>query len=254
MTRHPPTNDELAHDERLTPLWINLQNRDRLSPRERGAIAGSIARFQSLKSGEDVVREGQEPGESCLMVSGYSVRTHTMRDGGVQISAVHMAGDFVDLHGFLLGRMDHSVMALGDCTVAYVPHAALKAITEEHPHLSRLLWLLTLVDAAIHRRWIAAKGRLSSVGQMAHFLCEIRTRLLAVGLSDGGRFQLPMTQQQLGDAMGLSPVHINRTLQEMRRRNLISWRALDVTILDWPELRRLGEFDPSYLNLTVRPR
>ena len=254
MTSEAKQAKSVADDVRLSPLLKNLANRDTLSEQEREALCRGVTRFQSLEDGDYIVQEGQRPTESCFMISGYSVRSHNTLDGRTQISAIHVPGDFVDLHSFLLGQMDHDVSALGPCHVAFVAHGALKTVTESHPHLTRMLWLLTLVDAAIHRRWIVAKGRLSSVGQMAHFLCEIRTRLRAVGLMDCSSFQLPMTQQQLADAMGLSPVHINRTLQEMRRSGLIAWRASDVTILDWRELQRLAEFDPSYLNFSVKLR
>jgi CRP-like cAMP-binding protein len=183
-----------------------------------------------------------------------SVRSNIFADGRRQISAVHITGDFVDLHGFLLETMDHNVNALSAVKVAFVPHTAIRAITENEPHLTRLLWLLTLIDAATHRQWLAAAGRLLAAEQMARFICEMLTRMEAAGLVDDLTFSLPLSQIALGDALGLSTVHVNRTLQDLRRRGLVRWTGTTVTVMDRARLEELGEFDPAYLNLVRMPR
>lgn len=236
------------------PLLRNLQNRDILSEAERTVLATGNWRHRRVEAGADIVREGQSPTESCLMLSGYSARYHLLSDGRRQISAIHIAGDFVDLHSFLLDRMDHSVGAITDVTIALVPHHVLREFTESQPHLTRMLWLSTLIDAAMHRRWLMAAGRLNAVGRVAHLICEMHVRLDVVGHVTDRTFRLPLSQTELSDAMGLSVVHINRTLQQLRKQGLISWQGETVRILDWPALQEVAEFDPAYLNLGAEPR
>lgn len=241
--------------QQYNPLALQLMARDRLSSEELEILNELAAHSpRQLAAGDNLVLEGDVPTASCLMLSGYSARYHVLSDGKRNISAIHVPGDFVDLHSLMLQPMDHGVVTLSAANVVMVPHARLRRLTETHAHLSRLLWLSTLVDAAMHRRWLVASGRLSPVGRVAHLLCELFVRLQTVKLVEGYRFWLPMTQAQLSDAMGLSTVHINRTLQEMRRREMMSWSGADVEILDWEALKAAAEFDPGYLNLETRPR
>jgi len=160
-----------------------------------------------------------------------------------------IAGDMCDLHSFLLGEMDHSVGTLTPCKVACIPHAALSDIIDKYPRIARALWRDTLIDAAVFREWMVGLGRRSSYGRGARLLCEGYVRCEAVGLAVDHRFPFPITQTELGDATGLSLVHMNRTLQELRRDGLITFRDKTVDITDWEGLQRAGEFDPKYLHL-----
>lgn len=236
------------------PFLLNLEHRDRLSDEERLIVDRLSARRKKFAAKSDIVVEGTSPKDSCLMVSGFSARSNLLGDGRRQITALHVAGDFVDLHNFLLAKMDHSVVAISDCEIALVSHDLLKEITASQPHFTRLLWLLTVVDSAIYRQWLVASGRLSSKGQVAHLLCEMFTRLKIIGQTNGFAFRLPLNQTELSDAMGLSVVHVNRTLQQMRRDGLIEWLGDAVRILDWNGLQAAAEFDPTYLNFTPSPR
>lgn len=236
------------------PLLLYLEERDSLSPEEREIILGMCARERVVTAKADIVKEGAIPSESCLMLSGYSARYHILEDGKRQISAIHVPGDFVDLHSLLLKEMDHGVTALTDCRIALVPHRSLREVTETQPHLARMLWLSTLIDAAMHRRWLVTSGRLTAISQLGHLLCEIWTRLEVVKLTEADSFDFPISQLELGDALGLSTVHINRTIRELRERNLVQWQGSRVTILDQAGLRRIAQFEPGYLNLQQRPR
>jgi CRP-like cAMP-binding protein len=236
------------------PFLLNLESRDVLTDRERD-IAGSLCeRRHMLHTGADIVREGDSPSHSCLLLSGFAARYNVLGDGRRQITAVHVAGDFIDLHSLLLTTMDHSVLALDDCEVAFVAHDLLRDLTTREAHFTRMLWLMTVIDAAAYRQWLVAAGRLSSAAQIAHFICEMHQRLRLVDLVEGRSFRLPMSQIDLSDAMGLSVVHVNRTLQLLRRRSLIAWQGDNVTILDLDGLQRLAEFDPAYLDTTRSPR
>jgi CRP-like cAMP-binding protein len=231
-----------------------ILRRDTLPEEEDCALreaADSVLRFPA---GADLVREGDRPNHSILLVEGFTTRYRVLGNGQRQITAIHVPGDFVDLHSFVLKTMDHSVGALSACTVVTFPHAALKRITENHPHLTRIMWLLTMLDAALHREWLVTMGRLTAPRQMAHLICEMYIRLQVVGLADENRFSLPMTQVDLGDALGISGVHVNRVLQELRGDGLISWQGQSVQIHDWVRLQDFAEFDPGYLHLTIEPR
>lgn len=236
------------------PLISALEARDRVSREERDILLGLLVREKTVLAKDDIVREGASPHESCLMLSGLSARYHILSDGRRQISAIHITGDFIDLHSLLLGVMDHGVVALTDCRVIYAPHAALREITQTQPHLMRLLWLLTLIDAAIHRQWIVAAGRLQAPGRLAHLLCEFYTRLQIVDAAGDLAFDFPISQVELSDALGLSSVHVNRTVRELRDRGLITWENSHVTITNWPGLKSCAQFEPGYLNIRQTPR
>ena len=187
-------------------------------------------------------------------MEGFAARYKLLASGKRQITAIHIPGDFVDLHSFTLKRMDHGIAALSACKIAVVPHEALHRITEEHPHLTRLLWLNTTIDGAIHRQTVVLLGRQDARGKLAHLVCELYVRLKTVREVDGLRFRLPVTQAELGDMLGLSTVHVNRTLQDLRGEGLLTWERADVEILDWERLCETAQFDPDYLNLTFEPR
>jgi len=236
------------------PLIQKLERRDRLSAEEKRALEDAVARVRVVAADEDIVREGDRPTESSLLLDGWAARYKVLDQGKRQITALHIAGDFVDLHSFLLKTMDHSVLALTPCRLVLVPHAALQRITEAHPHLGRLLWLNTLIDGAIHREWLTAMGRRSATAHAAHLLCELYERLAIIGLAEGQRFRFPVTQGELGDTLGLSTVHVNRVLQDLRGDGLITWRGDVVTLHDYERLKRVAEFDPTYLNLQEEAR
>jgi len=236
------------------PLFLNLSRHDAISEEEERVLDGAVDRVDSFQAGEDIVLEDSRPSESCLMLSGFSARCHILDDGKRQLTALHLPGDFLDLHSLLLKVIDHGVMALTDCQIARVPHDRLRRISEEYPHLTRLLWLSTVIDAAIHRAWIVAMGRRSAVGQMAHLFCEVFLRLQAVELTDGKSFDFNITQSEIADMLGRSTVHVNRTLQFLRKKGLVSWRGPKVIIEDWDRLAEIADFDPTYLSLRKEPR
>jgi CRP-like cAMP-binding protein len=250
-----PREDALAIADDIAAFIRKLERRDVISAEEKQALIDAAGGIETYPTGADLVREGERPERSMLVAQGFTTRYRLMADGTRQITAIHLPGDFVDLHSFLLKTMDHAVGALSPCRIVTFPHANLKTITERHPHLTRMLWLMTLLDAAIHREWIVAMGRRSALEQMAHLLCEIFTRMMVVGLGDrDSELLLPINQTELGDTLGLSTVHVNRTLQQLRADKLISWTGQAVRILDWARLVAVAEFDPAYLHLDAEPR
>ena len=145
-------------------------------------LEGAAVRPRQVNKGVDILLEGDRPPECTVLLEGYAGRYNLLRNGKRQITALHLPGDFVDLDSFLVKRMDHAAMAITPCTVGVISHDSLREISENHPHLARLLWLTTLVDGAINRRWLVAMGRRSALEHTAYLLCELFVRLEAVGL------------------------------------------------------------------------
>lgn len=235
-------------------LERKLEARDKLSTEERRLLAAVFSRVVTFKPGEIIVREGERQVQSQLLVSGMAARSKALEDGRRQITELHVAGDFVDLHSFLLKRLEHDVVALSPVQMALAPHDHLAELTEQAPHLTRMLWLSTLIDAAIHREWIVSAGRRTALQQIGCLLCEIWTRYAVVGLSDGDACPFPLTQVQLADACGLSSVHVNRVLRDLRSQGLVTLSAGNLAIPDLPRLAAVAGFDPAYLTLVKEPR
>ncbi|MCV3739289.1 Crp/Fnr family transcriptional regulator [Rhizobium sp. TRM96647] len=238
----------------INSLIANLRARDVVTNHEEDLLRSIAVRDRRFSINEDLVKEGSRPTFSTLLVDGFAARYKIVDDGSRQITALHIAGDFVDLHAFPLKKMDHGILALSPCHVALVDHSDLLRVTETEPHLTRLLWLLTLVDGAIHREWIVAMGRRSKKSHLAHLFCELLVRLNVVGRVTEGSFSFPLTQYEMADILGISLVHLNKTLKLLRSENALQWTQRTVTVLDADRLEKLAEFDPDYLNLHREPR
>ena len=228
---------------------LKLRARDIVSPEEEQAIRDSIGEVRSLSADEIIVHAGRLMTFSVMLLDGLMCRYKDLSDGQRQITELHVAGDFADLHSFTLKRLDHSVMTLTPCRVALVPHEKLEQITERYPHLTRLYWFTTNMDAAIHREWEVSLGRRTALSRIATLFCEIKIRLEIVGLTDGLSYDFDLTQTDLAECVGLPPIHVNRTLKELRERGLVQFKSGRVTIHDWDGLARVAEFDPAYLYL-----
>lgn len=238
----------------IDALLLKLRARDRLSTEEEQAVRDAIGEVRDIPADQTIIRAGDEISSSTLLIDGLFCRYKDLRDGSRQIMELHVPGDFADLHSFTLKRLDHNIMTLTKCRIALAPHAKLEAITREHPHLTRLLWFSTNLDAAIHREWMLSLGRRSSLARTAHFFCELEVRLGLVGLAEAGGYALALTQTDLAECLGLTPVHVNRTLKQLREQGLVEFRRGRVAIHDHDRLKRVAEFDPAYLHLERRPR
>jgi len=220
-----------------------------LTPEAIRAVEALPLRVRELPEGSDVVSEGDTPTECCLLVDGWIARYKLMKHGQRQIFSFHIPGDIPDLQSLYLKTMDHGLCALTPAQVAFIPHADMQDAIRRHESLRIACWRDTLVDAAVFREWMAGIGRRSAYERIAHLFCEIYVRLRAVGLIDGGGFPLAITQAEIADALGLTSVHVNRVLKELRRDQLIATPGRYVSILDWDGLRTAGDFDPTYLHL-----
>lgn len=238
----------------IEKLLLKLRARDDVDAQEEAALRSLVDRVEEIPADRTIIRAEEELRVSTLLIEGLMCRYKDLRSGARQISEIHVSGDFVDLHSFTLKILDHNIMALTPCLIAPVPHDRLKAVTEAFPHLTRLLWFSTNLDAAIHREWMLSLGRRDALSRTAHFFCELYHRLQLVGETEGLAYALDITQTDLAECLGLTSVHVNRTLRVLRERGLMTFLRGRVTILDLMALERLAEFQPAYLSLTKRAR
>ena len=220
-----------------------------LSDADRGLIGKLPFTIRNFAADQDLVRAGEGASECWLLLDGYLYRHKETSDGRRQILSIYVPGDIPDLASLYLARADHTLGALGPAVAAHVPHGPLQDLMTASPTLMRALQRETLVDAAIFREWILNIGTRQAVSRVAHLLCEIATRLQIVGLAKDLSFTLPMSQADIGEATGISTVHANRVIQDLRSRGAIEWRNKTLKILDWDALVSIADFSPAYLHL-----
>ncbi len=226
-----------------------LRARNDLSHDEEAALRGMDWSLRRYERSQVLVRAGEKLNQSMLLLSGFALRCKYSADGARQIVEVNLPGDFIDLHGFILKRLEHEISAASRCEIGTVPHSEVKRVTELFPRLTRVLWFQTLVDAAIHREWMLVLGKKRGRSRVAQFFCELQRRLKIVGLIGDGDYDLPFNQQELADITGMTPVHLNRCLKELRDAGLVTFRNGKVAIHDLAGLGRDAQFDPAYLHL-----
>jgi CRP-like cAMP-binding protein len=233
--------------------FAKLRARGVLSPEEEQAIRASVAEIRTVPADTLVVRAFEVQDHSTLLLDGILCRFKDLRNGQRQITELHVAGDFADLHSFTLKYLDHDVMSLTPCRVAIVPHRALLGLTERFPSLARSYWFSTNLDASIHREWELSLGRRNAMARVAMLLSEIHQRLLIVGLADAGGYDLALTQTDIAECTGLTNVSVSRILRDLREAGAALVGSGRVSILDRDALWRTAEFDPRYLYLRRRP-
>ena len=234
----------------LEPMVRKLEYWGRFDEEDRAALLDLPHQVRPVEQHHYIVRERDVSKHSCLMLGGYSVR-HKIVGGGLrQIVSIHMKGELVDLQNSLLGVADHSVQMLTRGNVAFIPRDAIRKIAFDRPAIGMAMWFDTLVDASIFREWLANVGRRDARTRLAHLLCEFALRLKVAGLGEQTNYELPMTQEQLADATGLTPVHVNRSMMSLERDELITRQSpRSVVIGDWKKLAEAGDFDSNYLHL-----
>jgi CRP-like cAMP-binding protein len=235
----------------LAPALRKLEKRVQFTAEDRAAFLNMPFDTKELNAGSYIVRERDEIKNCCILLSGFVYRSKIVGNGGRQILSIHIPGDVVDIQHAMLGIADHNIQMLTTGEIALVAAAAVKDIALKYPTIGQALWLETLVDGSIFREWIANVGRRDARTRISHLLCEFTVRLHAAGLTEGHRYELPMTQEQLGDATGLTAVHVNRTMQGLRTDGLISSDKRAITIENWKALTTVGDFDTAYLHPEV---
>ena len=236
----------------ITAHLKKLRLRTAISAEEERVIRGLISEIRTIPADQVLVRAGDSLTNSLLLLDGWLVRSKDLPSGDRQIMEIHVAGDFADLHGFTLKRLDHDVVTITECAIGIAPHERLKEVTEKYPHLTRAYWLLTNIDAAIAREMALSLGQRPAISRMAHLFCELHVRLEIAGKASDNAFEFPLTQREMSECLGLTVVHVNRTLQELRRRRIVETANRQLIILDKKGLEALAEFDPLYLQLDRR--
>jgi CRP-like cAMP-binding protein len=230
-------------------LVNKLERYARMSPSDVALLDTVVStRIRRLEPREDLIREGDVPHAVYLILDGWACRYKMLEDGRRQLIAFLLPGDLCDLNIFVLREMDHSVAALAPLTYAEIGKDGLEELSTARPHITRALWWDALVGAAIQREWTVNLGQRTAYERLGHLLCELFLRLEAVGLTSGKRCDFPITQTHLAEATGLSVVHVNRTLQELRSNRLITLQGKELVILDLPGLQKASLFNVGYLH------
>ncbi|MDT9599111.1 Crp/Fnr family transcriptional regulator [Sphingosinicella rhizophila] len=235
--------------ETLAPMVAKLARRSCLDEEARAHLLALPHSLRKIEARQHIVRQGDRARHSALLLDGFAYRHKIVGDGGRQIVSVHMKGDLVDLQNSFLNAADHNVQTLTDALVAFVPRDAIAALAAQNAQIGMALWIDTLVDGSIFREWIANVGRRDARMRTAHILCEFAVRLEAAGLSQGPSYGLPMTQEQLADVLGLTPIHVNRTLKGLERDGLIARDKRSLRITNRARLAAVGDFSDQYLHL-----
>ena len=234
----------------LHPMIRKLGYWSELDAADREGILALPHRVKRIERNGFIVRERDRTTHSCLLVSGFAMRHKIVASGARQIVAIHMKGDLVDLQNSFLGVADHGVQVLTDSEVALIPREAVKQLAFDRPRVGMAMWFDTLVDASVFREWIANVGRRDAHTRIAHLLCEFSLRLKVAGLGEATDYELPMTQEQIADCTGLTPVHVNRMMKRLEQEKLITRStSRSVTIGNWNNLADAGDFDSNYLHL-----
>lgn len=240
----PQSDSETRHP--LTGGFLRGRLRHAMTPEEMDVVEGLIVETERLSGTHVVLRRGEVLHRSTILIEGYVLRV--MEDDGKRhIVGINVPGDFIDLHGFALKRLDHDVMTVGSTVLGYAPHESIAQVLEDSPHLARIMWFSTLLEAAIHREWILALERLNSDGRLAHLISELWHRLNFVGLADTSGFGFPLTQADLADACGTTAIHMNRVVRQLRSLGLADLRRGRVSIPERAKLEAYARFNPDYL-------
>lgn len=236
---------DTAHDIVIRKLKEHSQ----LDAGDEAAIRGLTVANRSLRANEDFIRQGDKPEVSAIVTSGMVARYHVMRGGRRQYLSFHITGDMPDAQTLFIDRMDHAVCAIGKAAVALIPHEEICGLFKHQPEVGFAIWRETLIDAAIFREAITNNSSRPVQARMAHLFCELYYRARATGLARPGSCAIPINQGQIGEALGMSIVSVNRTIQALRRTGTMEFRNGELTVHDWKALVELGDFDPSYLHL-----
>jgi len=219
-----------------------------ISPEEQEAVLASLGKPRAFDRGTDIVSDGSQPRHTTIILSGMACRYKVLRTGKRHILTFQYPGDMTDLYSYVMKTMDHAVGAITDCIIAQISHEKIATLSDQYPNLQYAFWRDTMIDASISHMWATGESR-TSLSRIAHMICEIHTRLTIVGLSRIGEpFPYIVGQRDLGEALGLSLVHTNKTLAALRRKGVLRMSAGRIEIVDWGMLVEIAEFDPAYLH------
>jgi CRP-like cAMP-binding protein len=233
----------------LAPMVRQLCVREELSKPDRDAILALPFTVRKVQAGQFLVWDGDKPQYTCLLISGFAIRHKLAGNGSRQIVSIHMRGDIVDLQNSLLGTADHNVQMLTAGQIAMIPVEAMRELAFNHPSVGMAMWYETLVEGSIFREWVLNVGRRDARTRIAHLMCELALRMEGAGLGEHINYELPITQEQLADAVALTSVHVNRTLMKLQQDGLITRNRRMITVVDWKTMMSEADFEPRYLHI-----
>jgi CRP-like cAMP-binding protein len=245
---------DATHKFTTALLIRKLESIFTLTDDERQALETLPIQVMILKENQDIVRQGDCPSRSCLLLSGFACTYKITGDGKRQIHNFHIPGDIPDLQSLHLKVLDNSLSTLTPCSVGFITHEALDKLCERHYRIAKAFWRENLIDGAVFRERMTSIGQREAYPRIAHLMCEMLVRLRAVGLSNGYSCEWPITQSEIGDALGITTVHVNRVVQAMRAAGLIDLKGERLNIPDWDKLTKVGDFEPTYLHLESHQR
>lgn len=232
----------------LEVLTRKLKEHSRLNAEDLAVLNRLTHNVRNLEANEDLIRQGDDPKVSAVVLSGMVGRYHLLANGSRQYLSFHLAGDMPDAQALFIDRMDHAVCAIGNAAVALVPHKELLAAFNQQPTLGFAIWRETLIDASIFRDAITNNSARTMQARMSHLFCELFYRARASGLADGNRIAAPISRLQLGETLGMSIATVNRTLQQLHATRAVSFARGVLHIKNWEVLAKIAHFDPSYLH------
>jgi len=235
-------------DDPIESLITKLSRLAKLDEEDRAALRALPLTVKPARTNSYLVREGDTPAACCLLIDGYACRHKAASNGGRQIVSFHHPGDMLDLQHLWLERADHSVQTISDAKVGWITVGALRDLARRRPGVGEALWRDTLIDASIFREWVLNVGRRGAKERIAHMLCEFAVRGEAAGMGSPEEFILPMTQEHIADATGLTAIHVNRMLQALGADGVIQRDKRRIAITDWQRMRRVADFEPAYLH------
>lgn len=241
------------YDSSMTSRFIKKLNAlAALTAEDIAVLADATARPREYKARQDIIREGDEPGPLFIVLEGWVCRYKILPNGARQIMAFLMPGDACDLHIPLLDEMDHSIQSVTKATVAIISRDEMNAMLDNHHNIARAMYAAQLIDEGIMRAWIMSIGRRNATERVAHLVCELYLRARTIGLTAEGEFSLPLSQAVLADALGMTAVHINRVLKDLRIAGAMSLKRGSLTVLDPVALIQIAGFDENYLHRRMR--
>lgn len=230
-----------------------LQSFAPLSAEDVTRLIGATARPRRLIPKHDLIREGDRPGPVFVMLEGWACRYKILPNGTRQILAYLMPGDCCDLHVGLLAEMDHSIQTITAASVVAIEREEIDSILDHHPRIAKAIYIAQLIDEGTMRAWITSMGRRASIERVAHLMCELYIRARNIGITEGEAFALPLSQLLLADSLGMTAVHLNRVIKELRARGAMELKRGSVLLKDLPKLVNIAGFDDNYLHRRIRP-
>jgi CRP-like cAMP-binding protein len=212
---------------------------------EINALPIAVKQFPAERT---VVADGEAATDCCLIAEGFCVRSKTLTDGKRQILSIHIPGEIPDLMSLFLHVMDHDLVTLTPCTLGFIRHDVLQKLHRRRPNLAEIFWRDTLIDAAMFREWIVNVGQRPAPSRLAHVMAELRERLKVIDRVNGDSFEMPLTQEQIGEALGITAVHVNRVIKQLREDGIIEFQRGRVTVLNEAKFQELADFDDRYLH------